>query len=242
MSDWTQLGGASTAVGFKYTAPPAAVGALGAMPLGGYGLPANGSTNPRLPLFTWAPVDGANSYWVVVAKDAAFTQLLDVAVTQRPVYAPRVGNSPETYPDDTTPYYWVVLPATGTNGSGAGPMPDTAARPSFVKASDAPTPLLPAEGGDVSGQPVFRWAWRESAKEYLLQVAQDPTFGSLVDNVKTQATSFTPTESYPADTVLYWRVRVTDVKDRGLTWSPTRTFRRRLPIPAPAAGNPLAGR
>ena len=211
------------------------------MALGNYGLPAIGSTNPRLPLFTWQPVAGANSYWVVVSKDAAFTQLFDVAVTQQTAYAPRVGNSPETYPDDTTPYYWVVLPATSSNGAGAGPMPDPASRPSFIKASSAPNPLLPAEGSDVSGQPVFRWAWREGTKDYRLQVAQDPTFGNLIDDVKTQATSYTPTKSYPADTVLYWRVRVSDVKDRGLTWSPAGTFRRRLPVPRPAGDNPLGG-
>jgi hypothetical protein len=176
-----------------------------------------------------------------VAKDASFTQLFDVAVTQAPVYAPRAGNTPETYPDDTTPYFWVVLPASGGNGSGAAPMPGPAERPTFVKASDAPNPLLPAEGADVSGQPVFRWGWREGAKEYHLQVAQDATFGNVIDDVKTQATSFTPTASYPADTVLYWRVRVTDVKNRGLTWSATRTFRRRLPVPQPASDNPLGG-
>jgi hypothetical protein len=246
VSDWTQLGGTG-AIAFVYSAPAAAGGPLGTMAPGSYGLPLTGSTIPRLPLFTWQPVAGANSYWVVVAKDAAFTQIFDVAVTQQTAYAPRVGNSPETYPDDTTPYYWAVLPATGDGsagspfGSGTGTVPAENSPRSFVKASAAPTPMLPTEGADVSGQPVFRWAWREGTKEYRVQVAQDPTFGNILEDVKTQATSFTPTESYPADTVLYWRVRVTDVKNRGLTWSPTRTFRRRLPVPKPLTDNPLGG-
>lgn len=240
VSDWTQLGGTG-AVGFTYDAPAPQVGTPDAMLPSSYGLPAQGATTPRIPLFTWQPVNGANSYWVVVAKDAAFTQIFDVAVTRQTAYAPRSGNTPETYPDDTTPYYWAVLPASGTTGGCGCTTPANNSPRSFVKASDAPSPLLPAQGADISGQPVFRWAWREGAKEYRVQVAQDPTFGNLIDDVKTQATSFTPTESYPADTVLYWRVRVTDVKSRGLTWSPTGTFRRRLPIPTHAAGNPSGG-
>ena len=239
VSDWTQLGGTG-AVGFTYDAPPVAAGPVGTMQTGDYLLPAEGSTTPRMPLFTWQPIAGANSYWVVVAKDQSFTQILDVALTWQTTYAPRVGNAPETYPDDTTPYYWAILPASGSAG-GSTTNPGQNSPRTFVKASDAPAPLLPAQGADVSGHPIFRWAWREGAKEYRLQVAQDPTFGNLIEDVKTQATSYTPTKSYPADTVLYWRVRVTDVKDRGLTWSPTGTFRRRLPIPQHAAGNPSGG-
>jgi hypothetical protein len=240
VSDWTQLGGTG-AVGFHFTKPAALAGPLGTMTAGSYGQPAQGSSTARLPLFTWSPVAGAAAYWVVVAKDAAFTDILDVAVTNGTAYAPRSGSSPETYPDDTTPYYWAVLPASSSNGGGTGTVPAQNAPRSFIKSSAAPAPLRPATGADVPGQPVFRWSWREGAKEYQLQVAQDPTFGNLIDDVKTQATSYTPTKSYPADTVLYWRVRVTDVKGRGLTWSPTGSFRRRLPVPAPVAGNPLGG-
>jgi hypothetical protein len=241
VSDWTQLGGGLTTVGFHYVAAPSSADPLGSQPIGNYNAPAQGSVNPRLPLFSWDAVPGANSYWIVVAKDAAFTQILDVAVTRSLVYAPRISSAPETYPDDTTPYYWIALPASGASGSGAAPMPGLGDRATFVKASQPPARMSPASGADVSGTPVFRWGWSEGAKEYHLQVAVDPTFGNLVDDVRTQATSYTPTEAYPADTVLYWRVRVTDVKDRGLTWSSTGTFRRRLPIPVPAADNPLGG-
>jgi hypothetical protein len=122
-----------------------------------------------------------------------------------------------------------------------GTIPQHHAQRAFIKASDPPSLLTPLPGSDVALQPIFRWSWREGAKEYQLQVAQDPTFGNVIEDAKTQATSYTPTKSYPADTVLYWRVRVTDVKRRGLTWSPTGTFRRSLPIPAPAADNPSGG-
>jgi len=240
VSDWTQLGGTG-AMGFTYHVPPAGVGPLGTMLPESYGLPAHGTSTPRMPLFTWQPVAGANSYWVVVAKDASFTEIFDVAVTRQTAYSPRVANSPETYPDDTTPYFWAVLPAGLDGGGGAGTAPSQNSPRSFIKASSPPVPLSPAQGADVAGQPVFRWGWREGAKEYQLQVAVDSTFANVLDDVKTQATSYTPTKAYPADTVLYWRVRVTDVKNRGLTWSPTGTFRRRLPIPRHADGNPTGG-
>ena len=239
-SDWTQLGGLD-AIGFTYSDPPISADPLGTMTEGSYGLPVAGSSTPRTPLFTWQPVPGANSYWVVVAKDAAFTEIYDVAFTRVTVYSPRVGGGPETYPDDTTPYYWAVLPASEVGGGGVGTVPSQQSPRPFVKTSDAPALLTPAHDSDVAGQPVFRWAWREGARDYRLQVAQDPTFGDLIDDINTQATSFTPTKSYPADTVLYWRVRVTDVRDRGLTWSSIGTFRRRLPIPKPATDNPSGG-
>jgi len=246
VSDWTQLLGPGGEAAFAYTAPTPQLGALGTMLPSDYLSPVTGSSTPRNPLFTWKPIVGANSYWVVVAKDAAFTEIFDVAVTKQSAYAPRFGNAAETYPDDTTPYFWAVLPAKGdgTAGNPYGAVttdPDVNSPRTFVKASVPPTPLLPAAGADVAGQPVFRWAWREGAKEYFFQVASDASFGNVVDEARTQATSYTPTKSYPADTVLYWRVRVTDVRNRGLTWSAPATFRRRLPIPRHAPGNPNGG-
>jgi hypothetical protein len=239
-SDWTQLGGDGQ-TSFHYTAPPLDADPLLTTTADRYVSPANLSTTPRLPLLRWKPVQGANSYWVVVAKDQSFTEIFDVAFTRATAYAPRERSLPETYPDDTTPYYWAVLPSPAVGGGSVGTIPQHHAQRAFFKASQPPALLAPLPGSDVTLQPVFRWGWREGAKEYQLQVAQDPTFGNVIDDVKTQATSYTPTKSYPADTVLYWRVRVTDVKKRGLTWSPTRTFRRRLPIPQHAAGNPSGG-
>ena len=239
-SDWTQLGGDGQS-SFVYTAPPLDGDPLLTTTADRYVSPGNLEATPRLPLLRWKPVQGANSYWVVVAKDQSFTEIYDVAFTRATVYAPRERGNPETYPDDTTPYYWAVLPSPSLGGGSVGTEPQHHAQRAFIKASQPPSPISPSTGSDVALQPVFRWSWREGAKEYQLQVAQDPTFGNLIEDVKTQATSYTPTKSYPADTLLYWRVRVTDVKSRGLTWSPTSTFRRRLPIPQAAADNPAGG-
>jgi hypothetical protein len=93
----------------------------------------------------------------------------------------------------------------------------------------------------VNGQPTFRWTPAEGAEVYRLQVAADPTFGSPLDDVTTAAASYTPVKTYPVDTLLYWRVRAIDGSANGLTWSPTRTFRRRLSMPVTDPGNPTGG-
>src|SRR5262249_12833876 len=68
------------------------------------------------PLFTWRPVAGASSYFVLGARDANFTNIVDYAFTQLPVYAPRGTLGPTTYADEVTRYYWAVLPESGLNG------------------------------------------------------------------------------------------------------------------------------
>ena len=184
---------------------------------------------------------GRLSYYVLVAKDANFSNIVDYAFTQVPVYAPRSPVKPTTYPDETTSYYWAVLPAIPTSGSVAAGNPLLASPPTFQKQSTPPAQLAPGNGASVDLQPTFRWTPVEGARRYRLQVADDPTFGSLVDDVITDSTAYTSNTSYPADTILYWRVRADDENLIGLTWSATGTFRRRLPAPVLSATNPGSG-
>jgi hypothetical protein len=107
-----------------------------------------------------------------------------------------------------------------------------------------PTPLAPAEGQRLTAQPAFHWTGAEGAREYRLQVSQDPNFQDgrlLLDEVTTAATSYTSSSTYPADATVYWRVRANDENGTGLVWSGTRTFHRSLPAPQPAPGNPTGG-
>jgi hypothetical protein len=195
-----------------------------------------------MPLFTWRPLQGKESYFVVVAKDASFTNIVDYAFTQVPAYAPRGPSRPTTYPDETTTYYWVVLPATGFDGSGgtAG-NPSQGAPADFQKRSTPTTLLAPATGSDVLDQPTFQWTVVDGARRYRFQVAQDPTFANPIDDVTTNSTAYTSETTYPADTTLYWRVRADDENLVGLTWSSPGTFRRRLAVPVLSPANPTAG-
>ena len=51
----------------------------------------SGSATTRMPVFRWNPIPGALSYYVLVAKDSSFTKIVDAALTNVPVYAPRTG-------------------------------------------------------------------------------------------------------------------------------------------------------
>jgi hypothetical protein len=204
-----------------------------------YQLPQTGVTMARMPFFTWKPTTGKLSYWVIVAKDPSFTNVVDYAWTQVPAYAPR-GQSSVTYPDEATSYYWAVLPDGNLHGGAASGDPRALGMPSFLKLSAPPTLSSPAEGSTVTGQPTFQWTAAEAARNYRIQVSQDPSFGSTLEDTTTAATSFTPNTTYPADTVLYWRVRANDENQLGMSWSGTGTFRRSLPAPVPSPLNPTA--
>jgi hypothetical protein len=184
---------------------------------------------------------GRQSYFVLVSKDPSFSNIVDYAFTQVPAYAPRSILKPTTYSDETTSYYWAVLPAIAYNGGLAAGNPLLASPDNFQKQSVPPTRTAPADGVAVELQPTFRWSPVEGFRRFRLQVADDPTFGSLIDDVVTDSTAYTSNTSYPADTVLYWRVRADDENLIGLTWSTTGTFQRKLPAPVPSATNPTSG-
>ena len=230
VSDWTYFRGPDLP-GFTYTAHPVS-GSNTAVTANDYLGPTQGSVTPRMPLFTWEHIAGACAYFVVVAKDENFTNVVDVARTKIPSYAPR-----GVYTDESTLYYWAVVPIVGGGcNSGFNTMQDNAPR-NFRKDSVPPPPSTPGPNADVTDQPAFRWGSAEGPREYRLQVALDPTFGSLIDNVVTSSTAFTSFTTYPADAQLYWRVRANadSGTEIGLNWSPTRTFRRRLLAPTVGA-------
>jgi hypothetical protein len=204
--------------------------------------PLVGSSPTRTPLFTWKPLSGANSYFVVVAKDANFSNVIDEGFTRIPAYAPRNSLKPTTYTDETTTYYWAILPATMANGSDAPALDlPNSAKGTFQKQSTPPDLLSPSAVQAFVDQPTFRWTPTLGARRYRLQVAADPTFGDPLDDVITDATSYSSDTTYPADTVLYWRVRADDENLTGLTWSATGTFQKKLAAPVPSASNASQG-
>lgn len=242
VSDWTQINGSGQPA-FTYTAapPPGTPEKPFVTPPSAYLQPASGTITPRTPLFTWNRVAGANGYYVVIARDAGFTQVATIGFTNVPAYAPRLVNE-SPLSDETTSYYWAVIPATGGTGGGVfDDVPQDNSAQSFNKSSVPPAPIAPANGAQISNQPTFKWTSAENARNYHLQVSQDPTFGKPIDDVTTDATAYTSSSTYPADTAIYWRVRANDWKGQGLNWSPTQTFVRRLPVPSPDASNATSG-
>jgi hypothetical protein len=216
---------------------------LGALGSGDYLWPITGSTQQAMPYFRWKPLAGYESYFVLVSKDPDFSNLVDYAFTRVNAYAPRAGFGTRTYPDETNLYYWAVLPATESNGSGVTTAPEFSAPSSFHKQSSPPTLLSPAEGAVFSGPARFRWTPTEGARRYRLQVSTDPSFSSFQEDLitGTDSTTYTSSATYEADTVLHWRVRAEDENGIGLTWSPVGTFRKTLAAPVPSASNPTSG-
>lgn len=237
--DWTYIGpndGSDFAFTFSQyptggsCTPSCSSGYLGS---GDYLLPASGSSNQRLPVFTWNPLSGKQSYFVIVATDPNFQNVVDYAFTKIPAYAPRTSTtSITTYPDTASLFYWAVLPATNANGGGAvGDPVSSAAKHNFQKQSIAPSLLTPADNDVVATQPTFQWTPTEGANSYRLQVSTDSQFGTLKDDVTVAETSYTGNTTYPAGSTLYWRVQAIDAGARGLSYSPTGTFQKTLPVP-----------
>lgn len=217
--------------------PSCATGYLGA---NDYLLPQTGSSNARMPLFTWNPIAGKQSYFVIVATDPSFQNVVDYAFTQVPAYAPRTTlGSWTTYKDTNSLYYWAVLPANAYDGAGAVGDPITsAAKQNFQKASTPPSLLTPSIGATITSQPNFQWTPVEGAYYYHLQVASDPEFGNILEEVGTntvdaiEESSYSSNTTYPADQELYWRVQAVDRAGTGLAWSDTGTFTKTLPVPS----------
>jgi hypothetical protein len=234
--DYTFLGDGYTEPSFTFTdypdGSPCSSCYAGFLGTDDYELPIRGSTVGSNPLFTWKPIAGKQSYWVIVAKDPAFSNIIDYAITRIPAYAVRTRTSAITYPDELTSYYWVVLPATGTDGSGAPGNPAFGAYADFQKQTTPPDLLSPANGTVFEGQPTFQWTSTLGARLYHFEVDDEPTFGDpLVDEQDTTATSYTALKTYPSTSTLYWRVQAKDENNTGLTWSETGNFQIALPAP-----------
>jgi hypothetical protein len=241
VSDWTTMAGGA-APAFRYVKPAEPTGSTLAMSAGDYVQPGVATRHSWTPLYTWEPVDGARGYFVVVARDREFTKIVDLAFTNAPVYAPRREAQPWTYPDETTSYWWAVIPTAGGDGDIA-PTPPTGNAPrSFTKQSTPPALVAPQDRQTiVARQPLFQWDPVPGARSYTLQIAQDASFSAPIANVTTDSVGYTSSLALPADTALYWRVRANDELGTGLNWSPTWQFSHTLPAPAPAPDNPFGG-
>jgi len=241
ISEWTQMNGSQEA-GFAFLAPPSLGEPEGSFvtPTSAY-LQPGGSITPRTPYFTWRPVPAAQGYYVVIARDAGFTEVADVGFTNVPAYAPALANR-VPLSDETTNYYWAVIPCTEEDGGGVhDDVPQDNNPHAFGKESAAPTLLSPANREAVYAQPTFKWTAVENARNYRIQVSQDPSFGHPLEDATTDATAYTSSSTYPADAPLYWRVRANDWIGQGLTWSAQGEFVRRLPAPVPLGSSPAGG-
>lgn len=244
--DYTYLP-ANNQAAFRWNGPPASTSCSPcSMGSSDYGAPLTGTSVGSMPLFTWDALPGAESYYVLVSRDANFTNIIDFAYTRIPAYAPREASASIGYADETTLYYWAVLPADNLNGSGVSAEPLTSGPQSFTKQSAPPVLVAPIDDAIVNTPAtVFQWEGTVGARRYRVQVAQDPTFSNPIDDIVTDSTAYTSNTTYPSDTALYWRVRADAENGQGnvvgLTWSASGTFRKQLPKPVLDPDNPTSG-
>ena len=160
--------------------------------------------------------------------------MVDYAFTQEPAYAPRTGNTPTTYADSNSEYYWAVLPATGLNGGAAagdptGPDEGGLNYPqNFFVHSDPPTLITPANGSEQTSQPTFQWSPVDGAYYYTLTVTGPNNFSQ---SINTDEASYTGNTTYPVGNGYTWSVHAVDRNGLSMAPSATGTFDKVLAVP-----------
>jgi hypothetical protein len=193
---------------------------------------------------------------VQLATDAAFTNV--VFSTSGLAPGPN-GRTSLRLPDKVAPgqYRWRARADDGANSSDWSPAALFEVLQPIVIGTPTPKdpignvrvttrqPTLVATNGNSSGPhgPLF----------YLFQLSNTDSFGALTGNAEAPQnasgqTSYAIPSNLPYDTVLYWRVRITDGGNIG-PWSRTETFRTPIapvtppppPPPPPGGGGGGAG-
>ena len=230
--DFTYLNGPDQ-VAFTFAGYPCTAGCTRAY-LSGSDYRGSQTGKTAMPYFTWNGVN-AGSWFVLVAKDPEFHNIVDYGWTQVRAYAPRFGDDPITYPDETTSYYWAVLPPPGTTAPAAG-------RPALRLAGEVRQGVGPAAARSrppraraVRPTPGLRVDWGRRrpalqpaglARRRLRHAAGQ--CHDRVDHIHGQ-------RELSGGRALYWRVRAEDEEGFGLTWSETRVFRYKLAARTPPA-------
>jgi len=154
---------------------------------------------------------------ITVALDAVddFASNVDLALSGAPV-----GTSSSVDPARVLPPATTTLSITGSGGVTPGhyPLVLTATSGAIAKTLDfdlayvsaaPPAPALdaPANGAtDVDLQPTLTWEAANEASTYLVEVATDANFGTIVASAEVTDTQWTVSRELDSTTQYYWRV------------------------------------
>jgi hypothetical protein len=207
-------------------------------------------SNPRIlrdpPAPRWALpwFDSVDGYQVQVARDAAFTKLVETWETYESgtwkyfEVAPATFASKLAYEDNES-YYWRVrirherYTASQTTYDYGRWSPGLR----FKLESRFPGTPLPAHGAVVYNTPTFTWQRVEGAAGYRLQVDNDANFTSPVFDVKPDGASYTPPGGLP-DGTYYWRLAIRRADTVYGSWTAARSFTKASQAPALLAPSP----
>ncbi len=211
---------------------------------------------PSTPVFDWDPVDGAGMYIVYLSEDASFTNLVEplatLGATTSTRYTPTMAALRAALPDSQSggAYYWRVRPCKTARVCAPNPVSTTAMATNKFRKVSAPTKLLTPGKGATSSDAALTFTWEDyrstnaaatwpdtgehphqSAMGYHLQVDDDATFTSPVDDVQVDQPTYTAYDRMYPDGVLYWRVQAVDAEGNALAWSETRELTKRTGAP-----------
>jgi hypothetical protein len=177
--------------------------------------PANAATVPNVVTLQWNAATGATSYYIHVANDAKFTQMVLAQTTT----ATHLALPTQTV--GTTLYWCVASLGSGTTYSGFS------APWSFTVGTTPPlaAPVLtaPDDGATgVSSSALLEWDPVDGATSYYVQVASDAAFTNRLFIGSTTATQQQLT-GLPAGGAVYWRV-MSLASGRTGTWSDVWSF------------------
>ncbi|HEX2698431.1 MAG TPA: fibronectin type III domain-containing protein, partial [Anaerolineales bacterium] len=210
--------------------------------------PANNSLSklypPVLPLLKWnkstLPTGSFAYYWVQVATDAAFNNLVvndnnitDINTIQFPSGTALTAN---------TTYYWRVGAYNQFNPPPNGEY-NWSSVFTFRTILDKPALNQFAEGANpLTLRPTFSWGPIAGASKYTVQISKVSNFSSILMSGTPITNSFTPATNLPANTPLFWRVQALGANGPS-AWSGTTNYSFNSPNPpnAPLLVSPATG-
>jgi Zn-dependent metalloprotease len=164
-------------------------------------------------------------YWVNVNEIGTFTAPVTLSAVGNPA-----GTTVAFTPNPATPDAVVEMAVTGTGGLSAGntsivinAVAGAETRSDLVElnvqtAAAAPTLSAPANGAaTVSTTPTFTWAGDSQSDYYVIEVATDVGFSTVVLSATTTLTTYTAGTALQTNTVYYWRVTPTNSCGEGAT-------------------------
>jgi hypothetical protein len=183
-------------------------------------------------------VDGALDYKVEISSDSAFTTLVESGTVKDVTYT-----STAVLPAGVTLYWRVQADGNSSPGLWSNIFSFTTTVPLEI-----PTLITPADGALIPDyRPTLVWnavQVREGLDfaYYHVQIAVDNTFATPLIDIQQPdlaSSSYTLVDDLGADSIFFWRVKVSYANGQSSDWSDARSFR--TPIQPPILISPGNG-
>ncbi len=192
--------------------------------------PAAGGTvfGPNITL-EWTGDADADSYSILITVPGSSIAAINLTATTNSYDLDGVLSSGE--------YLWKVQ---AVEDGAYGPFSD-ATLFTIRTSLDAPSLQSPADGSmHMNSVPTLRWSEVDDALGYRVQIASDAAFGSVMVDVRVDATMYIPTFALGDEAVYSWRVAAYH-GEAWSSWSSVRQFSHDYFLAAPMPVSPASG-